>query len=397
MKKILAFLLAASCYSSSLQAIEPLRFNLWDPSTYYDPGCPCHRYWFNAEWLYWQINPSKGPPPLVITGPTTLSFPVLGQPGTDVLVGGENIHNSWRSGGKATLGCWLDCDYTYGLEFSYFFIPHGSKKSSAKSDGHLHSRVLAAPFFDVLSGTESSTGIAYPLSFSGKAHLKVSNSMQGGEINFVIDRDCGDCCDLNFLAGARYWNFNEQLIFKTSSPFLFINDTWMTEDKFTVRNNFYGAQLGVDATWHCCCCFLEGAAKIAAGAMCEQVSVHGELFTNDYNHFGGVLEYPGGYYALKTNSGHHKKTAFAVIPEAEVSFGFCICSFLNVRFGYSIMYVSNVLYAGNQIDRNINPTQATSLTGNTSATLMGEARPKPKTVSSTMWVQGAKACLEYTF
>ena len=199
------------------------------------------------------------------------------------------------------------------------------------------------------------------------------------------------------LAGFRYWNFNEHLKFTTSSPFIVNPDVYITRDRFTTENNFYSGQVGILGTYCFNSFYVNAKAKVALGAMCEEVKSHGIFLTNDFDGFTEVQAFPGGYFALPTNFGKHKHTKFAVIPEVDINIGYQITECLKFQVGYTFIYVSNVLWAGKQIDRRINPTQATSYTGTTNPILVGEPSPRQLKRSDSLWLQGVNAGFEFTF
>jgi len=358
----------------------------------------CNRFWADAEYLYWKIKDSPAPPPLIVTGPTAAPLPVLNGPGTSVVLGGKRIENHWRSGGKFTLGYWLDSCCQYGLEANYLFLPSGTRKDSVFSSGLPGSAILAAPFFDVTTGTESSVSVAIPGAFSGLATWKLTNRMQGAELNVVAKYlSCGCQLKYGLLAGFRYWNFDERFHFRTSSPNLGNPDVFITRDKFHTENNFYGGQIGAGVEYNCGGFFALAKAKVALGAMCEKVKISGELVTNDFNGFGPLQTFPGGYFALPTSIGHHRHTKFAVLPEAEIKLGYQFSDCFRVSVGYTFLYVSRVLRAAKQIDRNINPSQSAAILFVPGVALVGEARPRALSRSSDFWVQGANVGLEFTF
>ncbi|HTI52278.1 MAG TPA: BBP7 family outer membrane beta-barrel protein, partial [Planctomycetaceae bacterium] len=67
------------------------------------------RVWLRAEALYWWTKSSPLPASLVTSGSAADAVPgALGQPGTSVLIGDENIGISGRGGGRFTLGFALD-------------------------------------------------------------------------------------------------------------------------------------------------------------------------------------------------------------------------------------------------------------------------------------------------
>lgn len=383
---------------------------LWAQAQAYDPcDCECdNQYWGSAEYLYWKIQDSPKVVPLVVTGPVvTGGAPVTGY---EVVLGGKKIDNNWRSGGRFALGYWFDDEQCWGGEVSYFFLPNGKKTDKVFSDGAVGSPFLAVPFFDVVTGADSSTTVAFPASaggFSGFAKLTVYNNLQGAELNGIARMSCD--CDSHFdlLAGFRYLYFSETLKFVTDSPYVapFIPgrtapDIFKTLDRFKTENNFYGGQIGF--AWETTFCdeyFFNLKAKVALGLMNEKLNIEGKLITNDFVGFDPAppVVYEGGYFALPTNIGHHKKNQFAVIPEVNINLGYQVMDCLSIQVGYSFLYVSRVLYATNQVDPNINPSQSSAIDYVPNAILVGQASPEGHPKSKSLWAQGVTAGLEYRY
>jgi len=136
--------------------------------------------------------------------------------------------------------------------------------------------------------------------------------------------------------------------------------------------------------------FIDAKAKIAIGAIRETIEIKGAFNTTK---FGSAQTFPAGYFALPTNHGWFSRTKFAAIPEVKVNLGYDVSDYLSFQIGYTFLYVTNVIRAG-QIDRNINPTQAPAITGIPSTTLVGPASPKPKHKTSDFWAQGINIGLE---
>lgn len=378
-------------------------FSPYDSSVCKKTACcdPLDRCWADVDYLYWTIKDSPEPVPLVVQGPVVPSgAPILGQPGTTILLGGNKIKNDWRSGARFSLGYWFDDSQRLGAEVNYLYLPGKSISKSVFSDGSATSAYLAAPYFNENTNSESSVSIANPGVFAGTAQLKLNNSMQNAELNVIalIPRD--DCSmTLSMLGGFRYWNFDEQLSFKTDSPNVapFPSDVFLTTDKFEAKNNFYGGQVGLKLDYACYQFFFSLKGKVAVGTMHQEAKINGSLQTNDYKGFGVVETYPGGYFTMPTNLGKHKHDCFAVIPEANINFGYHFTDHLSLRVGYTFLFVNNVLWAGNEIDRTINPTQSSALTDSANPVLVGEARPKALMKSSNFWAQGLNVGLEFSF
>lgn len=376
-----------------------------DCYTCYD-SC-CERFWGSAEYLYWKIQDSPQPTPLVIESP--VSDAVIGDPDTHVVLGSKKIKNDWVSGGRFALGYWFDECRTFGAEASYFILPYQSKKHSVFGPGTEGSGYLAVPFFNTFTNAEDSTGIAGFYDdetgpYSGRAVLKLRNRMQGAELNAIMD---WPTCDCNFkvglLAGFRWWNFDETLSFDVESPYLdFPGNVFTTKDKFHTQNNFYGGQIGVGLDYFCGCFFANVKGKIAFGANCSESKICGNFYTNEYvDSFPPVLAetvttYEGGIFAQGTNIGSCKKTHFAFLPEVNANIGYKITDCLSIKAGYTFLYVSKVLRPGSQIDRNINPTQSFAIEG-PDAALSGDPSPRALKKTNSIWAQGLSVGFDLIF
>ncbi|MFO0927300.1 MAG: BBP7 family outer membrane beta-barrel protein [Gemmataceae bacterium] len=73
-------------------------------------GCGCGaQFWGSADYLLWWIKGAPLPIPLVSTGDPTAALPgVIGQPGTRVLLGNQEVDTSTRSGFRLNAGGYLD-------------------------------------------------------------------------------------------------------------------------------------------------------------------------------------------------------------------------------------------------------------------------------------------------
>jgi len=359
----------------------------------YDPcDTCCDRFWVDADYLYWKIKDSPESVPLVV------EVPLIPGPNTTVL-GGSKIKNNWRSGGKFALGYWFDDACCFGAEANYFFLAKGTRQSTVSSSAAPGSPNLIIPFFNASTGLEDSTGLAIPGLYQGTATLKLSNRMQGAELNALMSIPYSCSTSFGLLAGFRWWNFDEHLTFATDSPFIPPNplDVFTTVDKFHAENNFYGGQIGAKFDYNCDSFFLNVKAKVALGALYQKAEIDGEFVTNDFNGFGTTQTFAGGYFALPSNIGQHTKTRFSVLPEVNVNLGYAVTEHLRLQVGYSFLYVSNVLWAGNQIDRNINPTQSSAINNTPTPVLVGQASPSASLKSESLWVQGLNVGFEFKF
>ncbi|MGH7334416.1 MAG: BBP7 family outer membrane beta-barrel protein [Candidatus Rokuibacteriota bacterium] len=344
----------------------------------------------SAETIIWWFKSSPTPVPIVTDD-------VLGQPGTKVLLGGDDLDTNPNPGFRLTAGYALN--ERWGLEGNFLYIPSRSTSNSVSSSGQLGSTDLLLPFFDVTQNQENITELSFSPVYRGSAREELTNSLMGAEANGTWALAAGRPFQVDLLGGFRWLRLHETYTITTSSPFIPPQpvDIWNTTDEFDTFNNFYGAQLGVRARYDWGRFFASGSLKFAMGAMVQTVDINGSLVTNDFTGFGATQTFPGGYFALPTNIGSYTRSVFAVVPEVGLNIGYQITTWASVFVGYTFLYTNNVVRPGNQINRNINPTQSVSYVGEPPATLQGPAQPSFKFNSSDFWAQGLNVGLTFRF
>lgn len=372
-----------------------------DPEPPVEMVCPCREpvVWARGEYLLWWIKNGPLQPVLTFGNPADPVVGALDQPGTQVLLGDNNTDFGARSGGRFTVGGWLDDAQTWGLEANYMFLAETKSEQIVSSSGLVGSAFLAIPFFDPTTSSEASALLSQPALFSTSVLLSQTSSLQGAEINAVVN--VAPICRLrvDMIGGFRYLYVREKLALATSSPAVppFPTDVLTTLDQFTTNNNFYGGQVGARVEYAFGRLFLNTTAKAALGAVRESVNITGSLLTNDFNGLGTPQPFPGGYLALPTNIGVYHRSRFAVVPEVNVNLGYELPRGARVFVGYSFLYASAVARPGSQIDRVINPTQSVAHTFDPNTTLVGAARPALDFSDSSFWAQGVNFGLELRY
>ncbi len=174
------------------------------------PAVP--RIWGSAEYLLWWTSAAPVPTPMV-TAATNLVDPNSGQlnsPNTAVLLGGQSYGTGARSGGRFTLGTWLDPDALLGVEGTYLFLAPQTAGQAVASNG---SPPIGLPYYDALFGVQSLAPLAVLGFRTGGAFLALTNRLQGGEVNGLARLIGTDRVSLLGLAGFRYLNVDEDLNF----------------------------------------------------------------------------------------------------------------------------------------------------------------------------------------
>jgi hypothetical protein len=311
----------------------------------------------------------------------------LGLPGTVVLFGGSRVGEGDRSGGRFMLGHWFDEDHTCGIEGGYFFLGSRTDSFTATSFG---SPILARPFVDAITGTETTELVAGPGALAGTFTASLRSSLWGAEGNLRSNLWCGCNWFVDGIIGFRALGLNEDL--NISENLLVLRGaggTFQVSDQFNVHNNFYGGQLGLVSEWRRGRWSLDLKSKIALGSTHQVAQIDGATVIGSPT--TGVSAFPGGLLAQTTNIGRYSRDVFTWAPEMGINLGYQFTPHLRGYVGYNFLYWSSVLRPGNQIDRAVNPNLlAPAIPG-------GPARPAFTFNGSDFWAQGVNFGLEFRY
>jgi len=313
-------------------------------------------------------------PPLVTSNPTT--YPTLANAGTVVRFGDGEVNEDARSGGRFTLGIWLDPCATRGIDMTYFGL--GSQTTSYYADEGDFTR-LGRPYFNTYTGLADAELIAYPGARTGWVAVSAETRFQGTEVLYrrAMKRCPGSQVDM--LIGWRWLQLRDNLFI--SQDVETINPVVETElyDRFHTSNNFHGVEFGVEweRPWSCVWTF-ETIGKLASGNTYSVVKGDGAQ----------TLGGDQGLLAMDSNSGIHKTASFASVVEIGLSLKRRFQCGLEATFGYSLVYWSDVMRAGDQVDLDVDPRQ---LTGS------AQIHPVLPLNTTDFWAQGLHCGLEYAF
>lgn len=350
------------------------------------PGTTSGPFTISTEALLWWFK-GNATPPLASTGE-------LDQPGTQVLLGGKDLDTNPNPGFRLTAG--YAVSDVWGVESSVFYIPTRITSGEVSSSGAVGSTDLFVPLIDATSNLETTENLSAAGLFSGRARVQLSNSLLGAELNGTVRLASGPGWRLDALAGLRYLRLRESFLFSTDSPSIppFQVDVYQTTDRFDATNNFIGGQLGARARGDWGSWFVSGVVKVALGAMTQTVDIEGVLLTNDFNDLAPPVAYPGGgYFATPTNIGERRRQVFAVVPEAGLTLGYRLTTWMSVVAGYTFLYVSDVVRAPRQINRSVNYSSFALPPG----VPTGPQEPSFKFRSSDFWAQGLNVGLAFRF
>lgn len=340
---------------------QPVEIIDWNPPAERGP-----RFYSSYEYLLWWIKAAPVPAPLLTTSsdPVNNSRAILGQPTTTVLFGGRDYDYGPFSGGRLTVG-WQLSDVV-GIEGSGFLLEQRHREFATASDS-VGNPVLATPFFDAVNNTEFSSFYSLPTPTGGRAAfvIDLSSRVWGAETNLTAQVIDNDAFRLKMLGGFRFLDVRERLSLRDVATFFaptFIFDqavfpafsSFPAFNDFDTRNQFYGGQLGTQIDFRVGRFTLGALTKVALGSTHERLSITGATLSLPPGATVSALTVPGDAYALLSNIGVYTRNVFTVVPEVGLNLDVQVTQRVNLFVGYSLLYVSNVLRPGDQIDRRWN-------------------------------------------
>jgi hypothetical protein len=368
-------------------------------------------FYGSAEFLLWRLRDSQTPP-LVTTSAVTPPPPIappfpgaIGTPGTSILFGGE-IDHGWRPGARFTLGYWFDPCQTLGVEASIFALEHRAVTYQAGSDGL---PALFRPFFSFSPTSaqpfigESVELVAYPNALAGTVVASLDTRLWGAEANLRKSLCYGTtarCSNftVDLLGGFRYLSLDETLqideyLAVTNQPNGGppIGTRFVLHDEFRTDNRFYGGQIGAQGELRRGNVFLEVKAKLALGVTHQEVSIDGATVVTPPT--GPIAVRQGGLLTQPTNIGERDRNVFSIVPEIGVNLGYQVSQNARVFGGYSLLYWTNVVRPGDEVDRVVNVTQLPS----SPVPFSGPARPAFSWNDTNFWAQGFNLGVEMRY
>ena len=161
------------------------------------------KLWVEVDDLLYWISPGRYPQPFLTTSPTA-SLGVLGQAGTQVVIGGD-VDYGTHNGLRLYSGCWWNADSTFGTDGEVMYFEQRAKGFGAVSDG---TTLLARPLINALNGSQASSLIAFPGAASGSLVVESRERFANGDNRSLISSarlDLDQCA-----VGYRYIYFRKK-------------------------------------------------------------------------------------------------------------------------------------------------------------------------------------------
>ena len=361
------------------------------------PPCgPPGRCWVRAEALLWWSRGSNTPP-LVTQGTNPANGGILGAPDTTVLFGGESLNEDLRLGGRITVGTWLNCRHTCGVE-TYFFGTMGDQDGI--NAGGAGDPIVSRPFTDATDGVQDVELVSFPGVLAGRVDVDASSS---GLLGAGALLRCNLCCGCDYrvdvIGGYRWLRFNDRVAI--TEDLLVLDAVFGVEpgtnirvyDSFKAFNDFHGLELGLDGELRSGDFFFGWLAKLAVGKNFRQVQIEGQTVVT--SPAGAVAVNRGGLLTQLSNIGTYNFDEYTVIPELGVRVGYQLGDLCRLSVGYTFIYWPGVVRAGEQIDLVVNPRLIPPVI--IPPAFVGPLRPAALLADSDMWIQGLNLGVEFRF
>ncbi len=323
------------------------------------------RTWTRFDYLYWDV-PGYYTPALVTTAPQGV-LPTL--PGATVQFGNGLVDDGYRSGGRVQSGIWFDDEQIAGVQFEFFGLGGASTNFNLASNSNPS---LGIPFFNTNPGVNAEDAIlvanfagGVPTLTGDVSVVSSSNIYSAGFLlRHLLVKDRHTRVD--FLGGYRYFKMDEGLSLSSSTTSqsatsgLAVGTVIDINDVFDTDNDFNGGEFGVNISRSRGCWSLDVLAKVALGSNRQTVRINGQTSVTVPN-VAPVITNQGVFSQSSVpgytgNIGQYDRSQFMAIPELGVTVGYQATKNIRTTFGYTFIYLSDVVRPGNQIDRNVNGT-----------------------------------------
>lgn len=355
------------------------------------------RFWGSAEYLLWWLRGQNLPPLLTTSPPGTSDTQagVLGTPGTAIVVGNSSTDSHPHSGGRFTLGYWLDDHHDCGVSASFFLLCRRCDDFATASPG---SPILSRPFFDPTLPGQAAELLAFPNVATGHFSVSACTELLGADA--ALRKRLWSSCDrayrIDGLIGYRFLRLRDSLVaneFLTSidqsanaPP---IGTSFDILDRFQTTNYFHGGDLGLQWQASRGKFSVDVLTKVALGCTERITNIQGSTTISVPGQ--APMDFNAGILALDTNSGQFSSRAFSVVPEVRINLGYQLSNRLRAFVGYNFLYWNNVSRAGDQVDLRINPNFV-------SPAVASEPRlPAFVDRSTSFWAHGVNVGLAFNY
>jgi hypothetical protein len=389
-------------------------------------------FYARAEYLLWEFDGMYVPPLVVNADLGGGNPPALLNP--RVVFGDQEVLDDARSGARFTLGYFLDDYGKWAIEGDYVVFDDESLRFQDGGNGL--PPYVGRPYIDATTGMPAVEDVVF-VDINGTVTVDIESSFSSAGVRFRRNLCCvagcttgcgsgvtcgspvGGCdscgganpsCPMcpvaasalgrwfgggtrhvDVLYGVRWTQLDESLRVHED---LVADDetTFLIDDVFETDNEFFGGEIGFLVDWQKRRWSLEMLSKLAIGSTNQRVRISGQTI-RDGQTFPNI-----GLLAQPSNVGVYERDEFSVIPEIGVTAGYQITERLRLTAGYTLLYWSQVVRPGDQIDLRVNPQWLNLPTD-------PEDLPDPNTIQpqspefvfrqTDIWAHGLSAGIDY--
>ncbi len=348
-------------YFSPIQPLAPIRDGfrvIANPVPYRG------RMFLRGEYLGWFMDPMKTPS-LVTTSPVGTpqnQSAFIGGANTSTLFGGD-LNDDFRSGVRLQGGWYVDPTRYWAIGGDYYQLFGDGDSFSADSSSNA---ILGRPFFDIVGGRETAQLVSYPALVTGGVNINTDTQLRSFGIHIQADalNQPGAACQmasscareprLDLILGYRYVGLDDDIHITENLRSLTnaAQGTINLNESFETENDFQGFEIGAVREIPLGRFWFETVTKVALGTNAQKVRING---STQLVEAGVPATFPGGLLAQRSNIGTYERDEFAVVPELGATLGFHVTPRFSLTVGYTFVYFSNVVRAGDQIDTDLNP------------------------------------------
>jgi hypothetical protein len=375
-----------------------------------NPCGPRGWIWGSAEYLLWRTD-GMSIPALVTTSP--LGTPrdesgVLGEPGTTIWFGDEDILSANTNGVRLRSGLYFDRQSQVGVQSEYFMLETQTDGFFAGGNAS-GTPILARPFFNINPRfpvtdvfdpppREDAQLASYPGVMRGSISVDATSRLQSAGLALRSLLACESFCNeqrtaysrVDMITGYRYMRLNDHLLISEdlSSLDRLSLASFEVFDQFDTRNQLHAMDIGAvwQGGWQRFS--LDLTLKTAIGYARQEVDIQGGTIISQPS--AATETYAAGVLALPSNIGTYSRNRVAVVPELGAVVGFQILPKVRATVGYTFIFWGPVVRAGDQIDLDVNPDQMAPPI----VPLAGPLRPDFAFQESNYWAQGLSLGVE---
>lgn len=389
------------------------------------------------------------------TPPLVQRFTAMPNPADNVNIGtsfgGNELLDDGRSGYRILVGLWLDDYGKWGLEGDYYSFESlrtaftdGGDGSADPAVGRPYINTDLGRFVENVStpGLQGTVAVAVDSDFMTSG-IRLRHNLCCTQAAAVGCGDCVDCgmgigcgqgvgcgsgvgpaiCPLlnrglrrtDVVFGLRHAQLEENIRIREDLEVIDLTEeqedagftppqsggidipigtTFDVMDDFGTSNEFVGVDFGYIWEWEYRRWSLELASRIALGNTRQRVAINGATTR--------VLPGPpvtsetqaGGLLTQASNIGRYERDQFSVLPELGATVGFEVTQNFRLTFGYTLLYWSNVVRPGDQIDLVVNPD---NIPFQTAGGMTEPLLPAFAFDDVSIWAQGISVGADYSW